>query len=68
MENIITTKRLELIPMNNNDIDFIFMLDTRYETYKYESDIAPTYDKIIENCNYYDTDCFAILKREYCTK
>jgi len=36
--------------MNENDIDFIFMLDTQYETYKYESDNAPTYDKIIKNC------------------
>ena len=51
MENIVTTNRLLLIPMNENDIDFIFMLDTQYETYKYESDNPPTYDKIIKNCN-----------------
>jgi len=51
MENIITTKRLLVTPMNENDIDFIVMLDTQYETYKYETDNAPAYDKITKNCN-----------------
>ena len=53
MGNIITTNRLLLTPMNENDINFIFMLSTQYETYKYESDNASSYEKIMKNCNWF---------------
>ena len=53
MENIITTNRLLLTPMNENDIDFIFMLETRYESYQYDSDNAPAYEEVIKRCNRY---------------
>ena len=51
MENIITTNRLVLVPMNENDIDFIFMLENQYESYQYDADNAPTYDEVIKRCN-----------------
>ena len=50
MKNTIKTSRLALTPMNINDIDAIFLLETRYESYKYESDNAPTFDKVEKYC------------------
>ena len=51
MENIITTNRLVLAPMNENDIDFIFVLEKQYESYQYDADNAPTYDEVVKRCN-----------------
>jgi ribosomal-protein-alanine N-acetyltransferase len=53
MENIITTNRLLLTPMNENVIDFIFMLETQFESYQYDSDNTPTYDAVIKRCQWY---------------
>ena len=53
MENVITTNRLLLTPMNESDIDFIIELEQREESYKYDSDDAPISDKIIKRCQWF---------------
>lgn len=51
MKNIITTNRLLLQPMNETEIDFILMLEEQIESYKYDSDNAPTSDEVIKRCH-----------------
>lgn len=53
MESTIATSRLLLQPMNENDIDFIVMLEEQAESYQYDSDFAPTYDEISKRCNWF---------------
>ena len=53
MDNVITTNRLLLTPMNEGDIDFIIELEQRDESYKYDSDGAPTSDQVLKRCQWF---------------
>jgi len=53
MNHTIKTDRLSLKPLDESDIDFIQMLTTRTEYFKYESEMAQTSDYSSERCNWY---------------
>lgn len=53
VENIITTNRLILTPMEESDIEFIFMLEKRIESYQYDSDNEPTSEEVIKRCKWF---------------
>ena len=53
MNHTIKTNRLFLKPINESDIDFIQILTSRAEYFKYESETAPTSNYSVERCNWY---------------
>lgn len=63
LTNIITTNRLLLHPLTETEIDFILTLEGRFESYKYDSDIAPTSDEIIKRCHWFIEETQALPKK-----
>jgi len=53
VEWVLETERLILREITEKDFDFIFELEERAESYKYEMEGKPEKDKVTESCKYY---------------
>ena len=53
MDNVISTDRLLLTPLNENVLNFITELEQRRESYKHDADVAPAAEKIAERCRWF---------------